>query len=336
MRVNILILTLFIAGGTVSGSFFACRAHPEKIGNAANLQTPEFPFTLMDQKGSIVFIEPKHFTKQNLDSFFLWHYKKYLAEPVAPESRVFTDKAALNLYLEGMRKLNPYSAASDLQSKVTLSAKKVGPDANFYMSPSEPVISAKEDTSSSGYNVWYSFAPDLNQPTKHKTVVLRGATWTEGKYDIETQTLDWYIGQITITAYDLYNTEPTGRYITFGHKTEKVGYKGPYERTRIIFSLRVDKGAALPTLNQIKLLNESVAYAYAGWMYSVTLDSGQTWHWWDTERNLPEWQCCDPNLIQKVKIGLDGIGLMTLKLNPQQPENILKLHTKDYGQHWVK
>lgn len=343
-RLPLLLVPIMILVSLVS-VFSTCD---KQVVEKSKLTHLSFPFDMLDQRGSIIFIEPEFYNQKNLEELFQWHYKMYLTGVGAPAVTVFTNRQLLKTYLENFKiPMEVRSITRSSPPASSLPAPTLAPspsedlrivpyDAEFYVAPSEPMLKKEEDRSSAGYDVWYSFVPDITQPKIWKKVVLRGATWTEGKYNIKMQAQDWFIGQITITAYDLYNTEPAGRYITFGHKTEKIGYKGSYEKTRIIFSLRLDKGAALPTLNQIKLLNESVAYVYAGWMYSVTLDSGQTWHWWDAERNIPEWKCCDPNLIQKVEVGLDGIGSMTLNLTTQQPEGLLILHTKDYGQHWTK
>ena len=160
-------------------------------------------------------------------------------------------------------------------------------------------------------------------------MILRGATWREGKYNVETQEFPWQPGKITLTTYDIYNVEPSGRYYTFT-VPRKIG---DYETTSIIFNILLEEAVPFNS-NQVKILSDKIAYVYLGWMYSVTLDGGRAWHLWDAERNLPEWKCCDPGLLREVNISDQGNGIMTLRPDPTKPESLVYLRTNDFGKSW--
>ncbi len=85
--------------------------------------------------------------------------------------------------------------------------------------------------------------------------------------------------------------------------------------------------------NQVRFVNDQVAFAYMGWMFASTADAGATWSVWDARTDSPKW-CCNYELIEDVRLEPDGTGTMTLKpvQNPrgEKPE----LRTKDYGRHW--
>jgi hypothetical protein len=85
--------------------------------------------------------------------------------------------------------------------------------------------------------------------------------------------------------------------------------------------------------NQVRFVNDRVAFAYMGWMCAATADGGATWSVWDA-RTDSKW-CCSYELITDVRLESDGTGTMTLNpvQNPtgEKPE----LHTKDFGRHWT-
>src|SRR5262245_51359833 len=203
-------------------------------------------------------------------------------------------------------------------------------DATCLRCPSEPLLEHDADPSSSGSNLALRYAPDLKQPNVTKTIVLRGSTWTEGKYNLETQEVIGPTDKITVTAYNIYNVDPLGRYYTFSYHTAKDNY----QYGRIIFNFRQDE-AILPPINQVRFITDAVVYVYMGWMFSVTTDAGKTWRLWDAEKVLPGWKCCDPLLIRDVSISTQGSGTMTLRPEPRQPEKLLYLHTNDFGRHWA-
>lgn len=314
----------------------ACLAScKRKFTDKSELPPPDFPFTLEDEYSSLIYIAPQYYNQENLHNLFIWHYKKSLTTRVAPQVWVFTDKRLLDLYIadrsKGFIEYPPGEAGPTPSSTPWYHSRTYYYDADYSIVPSEPSLDMNkgDDRTSRGYNVTYSFAPDLSKPNERREVVLRGATWREGKYNVETREFPWSSGKITLKAYDIYNVEPSGRYYTFTVPQ----MIGDYEGKSIIFNILPDRPVPFDP-NQVKIFNDKIAYVYLGWMFSVTLDGGRSWHLWDGERKLPEWQCCDPGLIQEVEISDQGTGVMTLKPDPKRPESMQILRTTDFGQNW--
>src|SRR5262249_16563172 len=207
-------VTLLMLGSGVSS------CHGQSQVKTPNPTMPNFPFTIVGEKGSIVFIAPEYYNQRNLHDFFLWHYKKYLSrtEKGAPDLIVFTEKDLLDAYLEDRKK--PWWESEIPREYRTpppspppsLGSRRTFYDAKFSVDPSEPLLGEEDDKYSRGFNVSYSFPPDLTRPHIYKTVVLRGSTWTQGKYNLQTREFPWRTGKITLTAYDIYNVEPASRY----------------------------------------------------------------------------------------------------------------------------
>lgn len=118
-----------------------------------------------------------------------------------------------------------------------------------------------------------------------------------------------------------------GAYYSFDSNTV-----GSEQWTKILI-FRHDASVWIPR-DQVRFVNDKIGYVFMGWMYGVTLDAGTTWSIWNAQRDLPDWQCCDYNLIKDVWIAPDGTG--TMQLNPirQGPGEVAELRTTDYGRHW--
>ena len=71
-----------------------------------------------------------------------------------------------------------------------------------------------------------------------------------------------------------------------------------------------------------------------GWMYAVTNDGGANWKVWDATTDLPDWQCCNHNLISEVDLTVGGEGVMTLNPIEGRKGEVSKLRTIDYGHTW--
>lgn len=100
-----------------------------------------------------------------------------------------------------------------------------------------------------------------------------------------------------------------------------------------IMTFRHDDPVPIPR-EQVRFVNDRIAYAFMGWMYAVTTDAGTGWSVWNAEADLPKWQCCNYALIQNVSVESDGTGLMTLNPIPQRPGEVPELLSTDYGKHW--
>jgi len=102
---------------------------------------------------------------------------------------------------------------------------------------------------------------------------------------------------------------------------------------RAIMTFRHDDPVPIPH-EQIRFLNDRIAFVFIGWTYAVTADGGATWSVWDAGRNLPNWQCCNYRLITDVQLNGDGTGTMTLNPIPQRSGEVPRLRTNDFGRHW--
>lgn len=316
-------------------SAFAGKCHRATIDKRGSNARPEFPFMEIIGAGDntiYVHLTPEHYSRTSLEALCLWYYRKSQREPYGFRMLVFTDKERMDRYINDQ--LYPYKTApknAEVQKEMIQPPRLFQEDASCNSALSDSHQQKNAGASSYAFNLWCRYSPDLDVPNIKKTMVVRGSTWTEGKYNIQEEEVGHIGNRILISAYDLYNTEPSGRFYTFQHQIEQGGVL----RRRNIFHLRQDI-LAPPPINQARYLSDQILYVYMGWLYSITIDGGEIWHLWDAEKELQGWKCCDPGLIQNVTVASDGSGIMKLRLNPEEPQKILELYTKDYGQHWAE
>jgi hypothetical protein len=86
--------------------------------------------------------------------------------------------------------------------------------------------------------------------------------------------------------------------------------------------------------DQVRFVNDQVAFVFMGWMYAVTTDAGNSWSVWNGEKELPKGYGCNYRLIRSVNIDMDGAGTMILNPIPQRQGELPELHTTDFGRHW--
>lgn len=299
---------------------------PARPGNLVRYQDAGFPFELDENRmdypsawTAYVIMEPRYYNKQNLDRIFLWYSQKHPDRNEMLAVAVYTDPEQLRLYREN---------ADDDMSNYGDRPHKVK-----YRSPPWDAYCYRRGEGFSdcgGDNLLYSYLPDLSRPDQTKRIVLRGMDYNADQKIIESWESSNANFKVSVIACELYpNVEPVGTYYTFSSATRLNGFGNP----RIVLTIRQGKVRPIPR-EQVKLISDQIGYVWMGWIYAVTTDGGATWQKWDAELELPDWQCCDPNLIQDVNIAFDGTGMMTLRPDPAQPEKVLVLHTKDYGQHW--
>lgn len=87
--------------------------------------------------------------------------------------------------------------------------------------------------------------------------------------------------------------------------------------------------------SRVRFVTEQVAYVFMQWGYTVTVNGGQRWTFWDVVEHLPEKAYRSPTLIEDVSIKPDGTGTMTLNPADTVQHVLLTLHTKDFGQQWT-
>jgi hypothetical protein len=330
MKTSMFMAAVVLVLAVTGGFLIAYRFQPGE--DAKTKDKPNFPFTTQDcPEGVCVYLAPKYYQKRSLEDICLWFHRNQLGKRDLAVF-FFTDEALMKSFIDDPRYAVHYDT-DEPKTKTTeesSSARRSKYDATCFRCLSEPSLEPDADPSSSGSNLTLNYAPDLKQPNVKKTVVLRGATWTEGKYNLETQEVLGPTDKITVTAYNIYNVDPPGRYYTFSYNMAK----DKYPAGRVIFNFRQDEGIP-PPINQVRFITDEVAYVYMGWMYSVTTDAGKTWRLWDAEKDLPGWKCCDPGLIRDVAISAQGTGTLTLRPDSGQPEKLLFLRTNDFGRHWA-
>src|SRR5688572_16489059 len=59
-----------------------------------------------------------------------------------------------------------------------------------------------------------------------------------------------------------------------------------------ILTFRHDDPNPIPR-DQVRFVNDQVAFVFMGWMYAVTKDGGGSWSVWNAEKDLPQWDCCN-------------------------------------------
>jgi len=133
--------------------------------------------------------------------------------------------------------------------------------------------------------------------------------------------------KIRISEYDEKGAYLTGAYYVFESAALDSDNWIP------IMTFRHDDQPGIPK-DQVRFVDQQIAYAYMGWMSAVTKDGGTSWTVWDAKKDLPDWKCCNYGLIDDLKIALEGEGVMKLRPIHQRPGEIPELRTKDYGQHW--
>ena len=105
-----------------------------------------------------------------------------------------------------------------------------------------------------------------------------------------------------------------------------------------ILTFKADQAISIPR-NQIRLMNDRVAYAFIGNYYMATTDSGRTWFVWDANTELPVEQMMDRyNLwpaITTIDMQSDGAGRMTLYQYSNERKRGPDLHTLDFGRRWT-
>jgi hypothetical protein len=264
-----------------------------------------------------------HYSKENLERIFHLYSKKYQN----PEERLSINvyigedesRQILDRVVEPENQPNPrypnYSVTQNLSREA----------ASFFRFCHTP-------HAKSHCNEWYYYSPNLDKPEKRKYVVLKGTYPFGTRKIIEVWNTSNGTFKIEAIAYELKGVEPRGIFYAFScplPDTNVTGYLDEF------MTIRNEKLEMIPR-DQVRFVSDQIGYVFMGWIYAVTTDGGKTWSTWDAEKDLPNWQCCDSQLIQNVNIMTEGLGVMTLKLNSWKENENVTLYTKDYGKHWDK
>jgi hypothetical protein len=106
------------------------------------------------------------------------------------------------------------------------------------------------------------------------------------------------------------------------------------DQWREIMTVRTDDAIAIPR-QQVQFLGNQIAYAFMTTKYAVTTDAGHSWSVWDANEKLTDLKYRNGAFIKDAHVSPDGSGSMVLASRSDVTE-LTRLHTSDYGQHWVK
>lgn len=86
--------------------------------------------------------------------------------------------------------------------------------------------------------------------------------------------------------------------------------------------------------DQVRFVNEDVAFVFMGSMFASTNDTGKSWIIWDGCKQVTAIQMCNYEGIKAVDLLSNGTGTMTV--NPNGPERLPLpiLRTEDFGLTW--
>ncbi len=107
------------------------------------------------------------------------------------------------------------------------------------------------------------------------------------------------------------------------------------ENWQTIMTFRHDDPVPIPREN-VRFVNEQVAYAFMGWKYVITTDCGKTWSLWNAEKDLPGWRCCNYELVNNVEVNPNGSGKMNMNPIRGRSGELPGLRTTDFGRHWAR
>ncbi len=99
-----------------------------------------------------------------------------------------------------------------------------------------------------------------------------------------------------------------------------------------IMEVKNDDDVPLPR-EQIRFVNDEVAYVFMNEKYAVTTDLGRTWTVWEAvPQSLSKLQSAAN--IRDVQINIDGTGNMHLSSLFNGQVDSLTIFTQDHGRHW--
>lgn len=104
------------------------------------------------------------------------------------------------------------------------------------------------------------------------------------------------------------------------------------EKWAKVFQEKADDPRPIPK-HRIRFVGKTTVYSYMRQNYAVTVNGGASWSVWNVAR---EFTGDDPPYgILAVTIRQDGAGKLLMRSRTDRQPRI-ELHTKDYGQHWMR
>lgn len=289
-----------------------------------------FPYEIKDEKRhevmshvmwtARVVLPSEYYSKENLDVLFRFYSSKHPDKKDRLHMRVYADDWDVERETD-----QPY----DISIPVTPKEETTSPRSELDSLGCDAFFSRQGDGAATGggNNEWYIYYQNLEKKDETKTVILKGKDPFAVKNIIDSWDTSDKTIKLNVTAYELKNVEPPGIYYTF----ESI--KGS-TLWREIMTYRHKEQVPIPR-NQVRFVNDKIAYVFMGWLFAVTVDSGYSWSVWDASEILPDWHCCNFDLIEDIKIAPDGTGTMFIGSIPGQQRGGSKLVTDDYGRHWT-
>lgn len=102
---------------------------------------------------------------------------------------------------------------------------------------------------------------------------------------------------------------------------------------REILTVLTDEPIPIPREN-IRFVDDQIAYFFMRNYYAVTTDSGRSWSIWDAQKGLSYRQHKLWPYAKDVHIEPDGSGNMTLPPRVDGGGDVPALYTNDHGRHW--
>lgn len=97
-----------------------------------------------------------------------------------------------------------------------------------------------------------------------------------------------------------------------------------------IMIFRHDDRIPIPR-EQVRFVNDQIAYLFMGWMYAVTTDGGTSWCVWKPGWKDGGWKRCAYGYVRDAVIDGNGTGVLELNADCASPS---QLYSKDYGRTW--
>ena len=265
-------------------------------------------------------LDREYYSKDNLDRLFRYYSKKHPHREERLRVEVYTSLENWEGELESRARGEGFILFGG-ERPFDPQARRVFYDAVFYREGHGDYVRGGDDE-------WYSYSPDLDKPNEKKVVILKGTLYFRSKTVLETWEASSYGITVRAIAYELKDVDPPGIYYTFESPEEGS------DSWRVIMTFRRDEQIPIPR-DQVRFVDDKIAYIFMGPMYAVTINGGHTWSVWDAERDFPGGEeCCSEAIIQEVSLKPNGEGVMTLRPNMADNTNIINLYTKEYGKHW--
>lgn len=259
-----------------------------------------------------IILSKEHFSRENLERLFLWYSENHPNRQERLTVQVFTDPKKIQPSGIVIGYNNTPATEKESTERATLA------DATFFRTlPSASSHNA-------GENEFFVYDPTMSGSGGQRRVVLKGIDSFAIKRNLEVWGPQGKNDTLRISAYELPTVEPSRIYYSLESRESNSEWE-------TIMTSQQDGALRIPR-DQLRFLNNRIAYAFIGSLFAVTLDGGVEWTVWDSERDIP---CNDrwaKSVITEVLMQETGNGIMKVSFLGQSRS--LDLATTDFGAHW--